>query len=183
MADYIVKNNYALFWAGKLSQWYPAKIVINGESYCCNEQYMMACKALLFEDYETYRKIMNTQSPREQKALGRQVKYFDEGRWYKTGFFSGGNWYADKNGKPYAYQIVLRANLAKFSQHKTLKKLVFESGDLIFVEASPYDKIWGIGLDAKDPKAWDEATWQGKNWLGNCITLARDTLRTLEKPI
>jgi len=43
------------------------------------------------------------------------------------------------------------------------------TGGKTIVEASPYDKIWGIGLSKDDPRALDRSQWQGTNWLGEAI--------------
>jgi ribA/ribD-fused uncharacterized protein len=45
-----------------------------------------------------------------------------------------------------------------------------------FVEASPYDKIWGIGLGEADPKADDETQWLGENRLGKVLDEVRAKL-------
>lgn len=153
-------ENYTFFWGGAFSQWYASSIVIEGEKYNCAEQWMMANKARMFNDSETLLKIMDAPHPSEQKKLGRQVKNFDAEQWN----FS-------------AYNIVLRGNLHKFKQHKTLQKLLLETGDTILVEASPYDTIWGIGLAADDPRALKQETWLGLNWLGRVLTEVRDLLK------
>jgi predicted NAD-dependent protein-ADP-ribosyltransferase YbiA (DUF1768 family) len=44
------------------------------------------------------------------------------------------------------------------------------------VEASPRDRIWGIGLSAADERAASPGTWQGLNLLGFALMAARDHL-------
>jgi ribA/ribD-fused uncharacterized protein len=46
----------------------------------------------------------------------------------------------------------------------------------VLVEASPRDRIWGIGLTATDERAASPATWQGLNLLGFALMQARDAL-------
>jgi ribA/ribD-fused uncharacterized protein len=83
--------------------------------------------------------------------------------------FNGEAWDAVSRG------FVYKANLTKFSGD--LKQYLLDTGDKEIVEASPYDKIWGIGLGMRDPNLTDKSKWQGKNWLGECIMNVRETLR------
>jgi ribA/ribD-fused uncharacterized protein len=151
-------DKFVLFYGGPFSQWYPHRMVVEGTSYSCAEQYMMAMKAFFFGDSETYDKIMATSKPWEQKALGRLVKGFDVAKWSSV-----------------SREYVYRANKAKFSDPR-LKHILLETGDREIVEASPTDKIWGIGLDENDPAALDKKQWQGLNWLGECIMRVREEL-------
>jgi ribA/ribD-fused uncharacterized protein len=154
-----VTEEMVLFWNGPFSQWYPSEFEINGIQYNCCEQYMMAEKARLFGDEDTLKEIMETDSPREQKKLGRQVSDFDQSKWEEI-----------------AQEVVYQGNLAKFSQNPDLKEILFSTQDKILVEASPYDKIWGIGLSADDPRAEDRSQWLGTNWLGEALSQVRSDL-------
>jgi ribA/ribD-fused uncharacterized protein len=64
-----------------------------------------------------------------------------------------------------ARDIVLRGNLAKFSQSPALKGVLAGTAGRTIVEAAPRDTIWGIGLGANNPKALDRSQWRGTNWL------------------
>src|SRR5262245_43698308 len=141
------REGFVFFWNGWPAQWHPSPFVLGGVRYSCCEQYMMAEKARLFGDQETLSKILAAETPREQKALGRQVKPFDEQRWNSV-----------------CREIVYQGNLAKFTQNEDLLALLLATGEKTLVEASPTDKIWGIGLDAKDRRATDPSQWRGKNW-------------------
>jgi ribA/ribD-fused uncharacterized protein len=152
-------DKYIFFWGGTFSQWCPSKFVIDGVEYNCCEQYMMAKKALLFEDVDSYNKIMNTKGPKEQKALGRKVKNFNKDKWETV-----------------CREVVYEANYAKFSQNSLMKKELLRSGKLEIVEASPEDKIWGIGMHESHPDINDKTKWQGTNWLGEAIMRVRETL-------
>lgn len=142
------------------SQWFDCVFEEDGVTYHTSEQYMMAQKALLFGDRETYKKIMEADSPKAYKALGREVTPFDAALW-----------------DAHKYEIVLRGNLAKFSQNQPLLAFLLNTGDSVLAEASPYDGVWGIRLGVEDPKAKDPALWQGENLLGFALMEVRDILR------
>ena len=148
----LITDKYVFFYGGIFSQWAPSVFSIEGITYNCAEQYMMAKKALLFKDKEQLQKIMNSDHPRDQKYYGRQVKDFDTEKW-------------DLVYKKYIYE----ANYAKFTQNKAMLDELISYGDREIVEATPTDKIWGIGLAVDDPKIHDKSNWQGTNWLGEVI--------------
>ncbi len=142
-----------------LSQWYPCEFDADGVIYRTTEQYMMAHKALLFQDKEIYKKIMEASHPRDYKALGRFVKNFDEKLWNEQ-----------------KEEIVLQGNLAKFSQNAELKSFLIGTGNKILVEASPYDKVWGVGFSAEDQKILNPNNWKGENLLGRALMGTREIL-------
>lgn len=142
-----------------LSQWYNCTFEVNGVQYHTAEQYMMASKARLFGDDDTLQEIMKATNPREYKALGRKIKGFNSETWDK-----------------HKYEIVVDGNKAKFSQNKGLKVLLLSTKDAILVEASPYDKIWGIGLDRETALKGSVDQWQGENLLGCALMEVRDWL-------
>lgn len=154
-----ITNKYIFFWDGIYSQWRIAPMIIDGVQYNCCEQYMMHQKALLFEDYDTARQILRTEIPREQKELGRKVKGFDKDKWDSV-----------------CMGIVYKGNYAKFTQNEILKGELIATGDRILVEASPYDKIWGIGMGEDDENIEDPSKWKGLNLLGWTITLVRQEI-------
>ena len=122
---------------------------------------MMAGKARLFDDEATLAAIMASDDPKVIKALGRQVQGFDEGAWNEI-----------------KYALIVAGNLCKFSQNTPLREFLLSTGDAILVEASPYDRIWGIGLAAEDPLATDPAQWRGQNLLGFALMEVRDQIRS-----
>ena len=160
MHDLTIRNGYALFWHEWPSNWTHSPFKIANKTYNCVEQYMMAEKARLFKDTETLAKIMQTSSPAEQKRLGRKVKNFNANKWEKV-----------------CYDIVLAGNIEKYRQNKDLCEKLLATGDLIFVEASPKDKIWGIGLDADHIHATNPKRWLGQNLLGKVLNEARQIIR------
>lgn len=153
-------NKHAFFWKSVLGQWNKKPFVDNlGITYNCAEKFMMAHKALLFNDLETYQLIMGTDSPRRHQELGRIVKNYNQDVW-------------DAN----ACTIVYQGNMYKFSQNPELLSVLMSTGNRIIVEASPIDKIWGIGLseDLDDDFLDDTNNWNGANWLGYTLTNLRD---------
>lgn len=149
-------KNYHLFYGGPFSQWAKSPFIIDGIKFNCAEQWMMVNKALLFDDRETADKIMSTASPHEQKKLGRQVKNFNDRQWMQV-----------------AYNLVVEGNRAKFDQNPDFAIYLESTGNNIIVEASPWDRRWGIGLAEDDPRALDESQWQGDNLLGKAIMQVR----------
>lgn len=157
--------NFVFFWHeytenGHFSQWYPAPFQVEGIRYLHNEQYMMAKKALLFKDTRTYNKIMAESDPATCKSLGKSAANFNQVLWDSC-----------------KEEIIYNANYAKFSQNPTLKAALLATGDAIIAEASPYDKVWGIGLKATDPNAQNPRKWQGQNLLGKALMRVRDELK------
>ena len=144
-----------------LSQWYDCRFEVDGVQYHTTEQYMMAQKALLFGDSMTYDKIMAADNPRDYKALGRKVQFFKSETWDRA-----------------KYDIVLRGNLAKFSQNPELWAYLDGTGDSVLVEASPYDGIWGVRLGIDDPRIEDPNQWGGENLLGFALMETRAILRS-----
>ena len=162
-------KKYIYFWGhqtsknyvGKecLSQWYPSRFTVDGWEYFSAEQYMMAEKAKLFNDEESWKKIYLATDPKTIKQLGRNVKNFNSTIW--------------DNAK---FDIVVKGNYRKFVQNDKLKNYLLSTNDDILVEASPYDKVWGVGLRASDPLILDEKTWQGENLLGKALMNVRNDL-------
>ena len=146
-------DKYVFFWNGIYSQWYPSPVVIDGMEFNCMEQWMMWNKAKLFEDDEVADLIMSTLRPSKQKELGRTVIGFNKEKWDAV-----------------AYDIVVKGNYEKFTQHKDLQEELLKTKDSILVEASPYDTIWGIGMGKNSPGIENEKNWKGLNLLGKAIT-------------
>jgi ribA/ribD-fused uncharacterized protein len=141
------------------SQWFERSFVADGITFKTAEHYMMAKKALLFCDDDLQARIIDAQKPGEAKALGREISHFDETTW-----------------DAHKFDIVVEGNRQKFSQHKDLQAYLIGTGDRILVEASPVDRIWGIGLGADHPDATRVDRWQGENLLGFALMQVRDIL-------
>lgn len=159
-----------LFWGhrarpdGRLSdscfsQWWPCRFTVGGAEYSSAEQFMMAEKARLFGDDEVLAQIMAAKDPGKVKSLGRRVRHFEQAAWERSRF-----------------AIVCAGNVAKFGQDQQLRKYLLATAPAVIVEASPVDKIWGIGHAASDPAARDPRTWAGLNLLGFALMRARAEL-------
>lgn len=149
-----MKNEYHFFWKSCLSNWTPSKFSVDlfdGKVFNCGEQYMMYVKALIFNDTHTASLIMSSSNPKEIKALGRKVQNFDNYVWDKC-----------------KYRVMKTGLLARFKQDKRARTELLSHKGKIFVEASPYDKIWGIGYEAKDALS-NIDNW-GENLLGKILT-------------
>ena len=164
------RPKYLFFWGhqphhdgsfGKacLSQWFDAGFTLDGVPYPTAEHYMMAEKARLFGDDDALEQILKAPHPHAAKQLGRQVRAFDEARW-----------------KAVRFDIVVTGNTAKFSQHEALRTYLLGTRQRVLVEASPRDRIWGIGLAAEDKRATDPTQWRGLNLLGFALMQVRDRL-------
>ena len=161
---------YLLFWGhtaersdavGRecLSQWYPARFALEGESFQSAEHYMMWSKARLFEDGDAARAVLAASSPAHAKRIGRSVKNFDEARWVSE-----------------RLHVVVRGSVAKFSQNQALTSYLRNTKQRVLVEASPVDRIWGVGLDAAHEHAQNPLEWRGLNLLGFALMRAREQL-------
>lgn len=142
-----------------LSQWYDTKFVLDGVRYRSAEHYMMAQKALLFNDRAAYRGILNSPHPKQAKEIGREIKTFSEEIWVAQRF-----------------AIVVKGNLAKFSQNDELRTFLLSTENRVLVEASPVDQIWGVGLAADDVRISQPEQWRGLNLLGFALMKVRQEL-------
>jgi len=153
---------YFMFWGSIFSQWHKATFKdCDGTEFSSAEQFMFYHKARLFNDTESLKAIMATTDPKKQKALGRGVKGFTEELWIE-----------------HREKIVFLGSFYKFSQNKELRNDLLFFGDRTFVEASPVDKIWGVGLHYNDVRAEDPTQWNGLNLLGKQLNLAAKEIVT-----
>lgn len=149
---------------GFLSQWYPCAFAHDGITFNSAEQWMMWHKAKLAGDAPTAARILATTSPLEQKQLGKQVRAFDNKAWDEV-----------------KVDVVERGNYLKFTQGVTaegvpLKRLLLETYSKELVEASPFDRVWGIGLGVKEAPLRGREQW-GEGLLGKAIMKVRQRLQ------
>jgi ribA/ribD-fused uncharacterized protein len=164
------RPRYLYFWShtpttrdgiGKecLSQWYASEIVVDGTAFPTAEHYMMYCKAVLFGDHGVAEQVLRAPNPGAAKALGRCVRGFEETVW-----------------EQHRVKIVTDGNHAKFRQSPELQRFLLSTRGRILVEASPADRVWGIGLAADHEHASDPLQWRGLNLLGFALMLVRERL-------
>lgn len=166
-----VAVKYLFFWGhqpskdGRItsscfSQWWILPFTHEGVVYQTAEHWMMAGKAKLFGDDELLAKIIDAKSPAEVKKLGRQISGFDAALWDK-----------------HKFEIVVKGNFLKFSQHDGLKEFLSATNTRVIVEASPVDNIWGIGMASDHPQVKNPAAWRGENLLGYALMEVRDMIK------
>lgn len=141
------------------SQWHPCLFSVDNQTYTSTEQWMMAEKARLFQDPEALTYILAAGHPREQKALGRSIRGFDDATWRR-----------------HRLGIVLAGNRHKFTQAPALHQALAATRGKLLVEASPVDTIWGVGLPDTYPNLAQPARWRGLNLLGFALTALREEL-------
>ncbi|QMU75602.1 NADAR family protein [Streptacidiphilus sp. PB12-B1b] len=145
--------------AGSLSQWWPAPFLVDGVRYATAEHWMMAGKARLFGDEASVPPILGARTPAEAKSLGRLVRGFDDERWRTERF-----------------ELVVRGNVARFGQDPALREYLLGTRNRVLVEASPRDRVWGIGFGAAHEHATVPERWRGLNLLGFALMEARERL-------
>lgn len=157
-----ITSDMLLFWRSHeiYSNWYLSEFVVEGQVFNSGEQWMMHAKARLFGDHEMAARILAEPHPRRQKLLGRQVRGFDAARWSAC-----------------CEDLVFVGLLEKFRQNPALCAEILATADRLLVEASPDDRIWGIGLEEEDPRALDPAQWLGENRLGKVLMRVRAALQ------
>ncbi|AJC55683.1 NADAR family protein [Streptomyces sp. 769] len=145
--------------ASCFSQWWPSPFTVDGVRYATAEHWMMAGKARLFDDADAERRALAATHPKQAKDAGRTVRGFDEEVWRQRRF-----------------DLIVEGSRHKFGQDPELREFLLGTGSRVLVEASPVDRIWGIGLAADDDRAADPARWRGLNLLGFALMEARQRL-------
>ena len=165
------RPEFLMFWGRKendmssvgpyvFSQWHFSDFEINGIVYATAEHWMMAQKARLMGDENSLQAILTSKGPDEAKIYGRRICDWDQAKW-------------DAN----KFEIVVQGNVAKFGQDSVLRNFLLGTFDMVLVEASPHDTVWGIGLRREDPESKDPNKWRGQNLLGFALMEARERLR------
>lgn len=155
-------DTLVLFWRTPeiYSNWHPAKFTDGKVEFDNSEQYMMVKKAELMGDLSMAAHMLTVSDPSELKKLGRQVHNYDEALWEEN-----------------RMAVMVEGCFLKFSQNPAMRDELLATGDRLIVEASPYDKVWGIGLEENDLRSLDPTQWQGRNLLGEALMQVREKLR------
>ena len=156
-----VTDKFVFFWGDKPFTNFTQcpELTYLGIKWKSTEQAFMWIKAVEFKDFETAQKIREAPTPAAAKALGRKVKPFDAEHWSKVSY----------NYMKQLVDIKFRTN-PKFL--KALLNPLFNGKE--FVEASPYDRVWGIGFREGEAELnWYRKKW-GENRLGKILTELRD---------
>jgi len=148
-------NTHIYFWGSVFSNFHPIIFIHHNNKFHNSEQAFMFRKAIYFDDLEIASKILKETNPQKAKSLGRKIKNYTD------------DW---DNVREY---IMYEVNLAKY-QDKELQKILLSTYPLTIVEASPVDKIWGVGLSKEDPLILNESNWQGENLLGKVLMKVRN---------
>lgn len=149
----MITDKYVFFWQGKLSNFYKTEIHYQGMRFHSSEQLFMWFKAKFFNDEYRANLILESKTPKESKFHGRKVVNFNDDEWNKV-----------------KCDFMYKALQAKFYDNKELSSYLTrkEHNNKLFVEASHYDKIWGIGMDEKDSNLLQTSLW-GENLLGKLL--------------
>lgn len=146
-------TQYYFFWKSydPCSNWFKCNFTYKGIEFNCSEQAMMWEKAMMFGDKKTASDILMETEPSKQKALGRTIKNYDDKLWNVA-----------------RYEIVKEILRHKFRQNPKLEMVLLKHSGNTFVEASPFDRIWGIGY--YEDNALENINNWGQNLLGKILT-------------
>lgn len=157
-----VTDKHIFFWGEWPSNWFKCHFTVDGREFFNSEQYFMWVKAITFGDTEIAEEILlKGKNPKVAKSLGRKVKNYDDKVWNEK-----------------RYQVMVDANMLKYSQNKDLKELLLnkELEGKHFCEASPLDTVWGLGVGESEALD-DQSNWKGQNLLGKVLDEVREKLK------
>ena len=163
LGTYRETESHIYFWGSFMSNFWLAPTTCKIEDidyqFICSESAYMAFKAFEFKDATAFHDVLQAPDAKAAKAVGRRVINFDPIAWDKV-----------------SYDYMFAAVYAKFSQNDYLKEALLATGSKTLVEASPIDKIWGVGLHSDDDAILDEKNWTGENRLGKVLMAVRGAL-------
>lgn len=161
------------FWQGELFSNFVdcanSPIIINGRPFRWSEQIFMLIKTIYFynkgilsdKQYSKFlSELFNADSPMDTKKVGRSLPLTD----------------ADlAEWNDISRDAMYYANWYKYQNNERRAQLEATNGRRL-VEASPYDKIWGVGFKVQD---FRRGNCQGENRLGSVL----EELRSVNKDI
>lgn len=155
-----ITDDYVFFYKDWLSNYQRTNFEYKDHDFTSTEQAFMYMKAMFFQDYESAINILDSKTPNEARLLGRKVKGYDDKKWSEV-----------------RYKIFYELNLIKYTTDKKLQRMLLDQkfDGKVFVEASPIDKIWGVGYDEYQAE-YNEFQW-GRNYLGKIITNIRNRIK------
>jgi ribA/ribD-fused uncharacterized protein len=148
---------------GYLGNWYPSPFTVDSKNFLNSEHYFMWKKVMLFEPTREA-EILSATDPKTMKDIGQSVKNYDDKIWDEK-----------------RYEIMKEALFHKFSQNPKLLNKLLWTGDAQLVEASPVDRIWGIGIT--DVEALMDKPWRGQNLLGKALMETRARFIVTHGPV
>ena len=156
----VINDNFVVFWNSIFSNFLPCDFVFKGMPFKSSEQAFMWCKAIHFNDIKIAEEILVAPTPKKAKELGRLVKNFNEQEWNKV-----------------RLQYMVDVLVCKFGQNSSLKKTLLNTGSRKFVEGSPIDSLWGVGIHWQNSDCLDPSKWKGKNLLGKALDQTKEILK------
>lgn len=155
----VTNGDYVAFWGSVFSNFFPCHFILDGKVWTSSEKYFMHKKAITFGDEEIAEKIYELDDPRQIKRLGREVKNYSEDIWNNI-----------------REEVMYEGVKAKFEQDGLCNYCLLQYPNETYIEGSPFDKIWGVGIKYDDDKIFEPSNWHGKNLLGKILTRVRNEI-------
>ena len=158
-------ETHIYFYRGAFSNFATCRngcaIEINGSviSFKTSEHALMALKAVEFGDTVALKRIIEAKYPGDARRIGRHIKGYNNDTWSRV-----------------RYDRMKQCLVAKYTQNEYYKNELLKTGDKVLVDASPTDKIWGVGVGIGDRALYSESTWNGQNLLGRCLMEVRSEI-------
>ena len=107
---------------------------------------------------------MRMTNPVDIMRLGKNVVNFKEDEW-----------------EPVCREVMLRGNLAKYTQNPSLRSFLLATGDKELLESSRHDTYWGTGVGLNSKNALIANDFKGKNHLGLILSTVRDHMKAFQR--